>query len=166
MKRTTLNVFLFIIMLAAVVISGYFIFRPNSSSLDYSQYNIAKQQLVQSTRQTSFKYCDGEAYLALKDGTYNVSVALGNATANLYDIDILVMDGTADATAKGTYPSLGLIEDEHNNLVPKVNASGASRSSYLLSFTSDNSVSLVYVYLAYTYENVRYQEYVQLETIS
>jgi hypothetical protein len=161
MKKGSITKLVTVIMIVAVAISGYFIFRPSkANTVDYTNYNLAKQVLVQNEHATTFKYCSSEAYLVVNVSTYQVSVVLANATETLQDVDILVMN-PADSSSVA-YPSLGLLDDNHYNLIPGKTSSDDNKPSFLLSFDSKNGVSTVYVYLAYTLNGTRQEEYVEL----
>ncbi len=151
-------------MLVVVAVCGFFIFRKEIDNTDYSHYQEAQQSLINANYASDFAYCQAETYLRVEEEKYVVSLILANASQPLKDIDILFVD-SAKADKDIIYPSLGLIDDNHFGLVPSTQTSATDRTSYVLSFSSNEVVSHVLIYFAYTLNETRVVEYVRLATI-
>ncbi len=114
------NVWISIVMLLVVVISGYFIFTKigvNNQQVDYTFYNETKTKLIsQNTYGDDFLYCDVEVLLKVVDSKYEVSVIIGNAIEKMEDIDILVISASLSAiSSDDIFPSIGLLNDNSYN---------------------------------------------------
>ncbi|MFA7156695.1 MAG: hypothetical protein WC123_03285 [Bacilli bacterium] len=161
------NGWISILMLLVVVISGYFIFTKigvNNQQVDYTFYNEAKSKLIsQDDYNDDFLYCDVEVLLKIVNGKYEVSIIIGNAIEKLEDIDILAMSASLSAiNSDDTFPSIGLLSDNSYNLVPSFyEKDNNDKSSYIMNYVSEDSVSEVMVYFSYTINNNRYFEYVK-----
>lgn len=161
------NVWISIVMLLVVVISGYFIFTKigvNNQQVDYTFYNETKTKLIsQNTYGDDFLYCDVEVLLKVVDSKYEVSVIIGNATEKMEDIDILVISASLSAiSSDDIFPSIGLLNDNSYNLVPSSYEKDINdKTSYILNYVSEDSISEVMIYFSYKMNDTRYIEYVK-----
>ncbi len=152
MKR---NKILAIVMIVIVGVAAFFIFSYEKKDvieqIDYTYYYDAKRVLLTSDYKDKFDYCDAEAFCNYKDDKNQIVVVIGNKKADIKDLDILVLDSNA-ITLDKKYPSLGLIDNNSNNL----------DKSIVLGYEASYSVDYVYVYMAYSLNNERLVECVRL----
>jgi hypothetical protein len=160
------NKILATIVAIAVIIAGYFIFNTSAEQfIDYQNYQKTKTELFeQSQYQTSLTEAGIEAILRVEDNQFKVSVIIGNATATLNQLKVLIIENTPSAkTGDKIYPSLGLIDNQMINLVPTGPVSEVDKTGLILSFVSNTNIGEILVYISYLdSSNVRVERFLKV----
>ena len=160
------NKILATIVAIAVIIAGYFIFNTSAEQfIDYQNYQKTKTELFeQSQYQTSLTEAGIEAILRVEDNQFKVSVIIGNATATLNQLKVLIIENTPSAkTGDKIYPSLGLIDNQMINLVPTGPVSEVDKTGLILNFVSNTNIGEILVYISYLdSSNVRVERFLKV----
>jgi len=160
------NKILATIVAIAVIIAGYFIFNTSAEQfIDYQNYQKTKTELFeQSQYQTSLTEAGIEAILRVEYNQFKVSVIIGNATATLNQLKVLIIENTPSAkTGDKIYPSLGLIDNQMINLVPTGPVSEVDKTGLILSFVSNTNIGEILVYISYLdSSNVRVERFLKV----
>lgn len=152
-----INIALACIMIVLVGAFAYFLyFYDTSSQLNTTRYDDAYEELIgRSTYDTSFEYAtiDGSK-TTTGNGQYRITVTFHDASADLTNFRVLIVDGTEKTNPSNEkyskYPTLGIFDDYiYNLIISSETESDITRHAYTFDYATENDITSVLIYVSY-----------------